>query len=256
VIDPVALKIGSFSIRWYGLSWVASFLFMTYFPPKDIIRFPKLSAIWHDVVANAVIASVIGGRIGEMVFYRLDALIDNPLSLFAIWEGGLSFHGALLASVCTLLMMSRKYKVPFFHMTDIGVMNLPLALGLVRVANFINGELYGRVTDQSWGMRFYGSGPMLRHPSQLYEAALEGLVLWLLLRYIHSFKPKPGVMSTSFVLGYASLRLVVEFWFREPTYEWSTIISTGQLLCSIMLLIGILMMVYTRHYEVQNNEAN
>jgi phosphatidylglycerol:prolipoprotein diacylglycerol transferase len=161
-----------------------------------------------------------------------------------IWEGGMSFHGALLLGALTLAWMARRLKVEFLVITDAAVVNLPLALGLVRIANFINAELVGRITDQSWGVQFPAYGPLLRHPSQLYEAFLEGLVLFAIMRYSANRKLPKGYLSAIFTSSYAVMRLLVESYYREPTYDLTYFASTGQILCSLMLIVGILMGVY------------
>ena len=258
MIDPVAFKLGTLSVRWYGLAWAFSYIFLCYFPHRLIKSYPILQKNWHEIVSNAVIASVIGGRLGEVLFYQTVMLLNDPLRVFYIWEGGLSFHGALICGAITLYWMSKKYRTTYFQISDIAVINLPIALGIVRVANFVNGELWGRVTDQSWGVHFPAAGPLLRHPSQLYEAFFEGVILWLIMLFVANKNPRHGILTSAFIVFYAGLRLVIECLFREPTFEWTSYASTAQILCLAMLLTGILMMVMRHicHNQVQKNEAS
>ena len=239
-IDPIAFYIGSIAIHWYGIAWALAFLLVLYYPSSLVKSSKKMTEHWQDIVSTALLASVIGGRLGEMIFFQMGTLLAHPLKLFAIREGGMSFHGALILGSLAFIWLSRRYKIDFWSLTDAALINLPLALGIVRIANFINGELWGRITDQSWGVAFPGS-VMLRHPSQLYEAFLEGLVLWGIMRLAVNYNLPKGYLTAIFFIGYASLRLIVETFYREPTYDWVQILSTGQLLCIGMITIGVLM---------------
>ncbi|MCP8352604.1 prolipoprotein diacylglyceryl transferase [Candidatus Synchoanobacter obligatus] len=254
-IDPVAFHFFSWPIHWYGIAWAVSFLAILYCPPKRARDSIALTKYWHDIVSNALLASVIGGRLGEMLFYQYGLLLNQPWSMFMVWQGGMSFHGALILGGLTLWGMSKRYGINFWDITDASLIQLPLGLGIVRIANYINGELIGRVTEQTWGMS-YVEGALHRHPSQLYEAVLEGLLLGILMHGYAKYHPPRGRLTILFMFGYASVRLLVECYFREPTYELFQWISTGQLLSVLMLLVGGLMATALRyqHHKRQTSQ--
>ena len=186
-----------------------------------------------------------GGRVGYMLFYGSDQLLNNPLSLFYIWQGGLSFHGGLMGVVISFLVFAKKNSLSFFRLMDGVALSMPIGLGLVRIGNFLNGELYGRPTDGSWGFIFptdpYG---LTRHPSQLYEAFFEGIILFLLLMWIGKNTSKTGVISGSFLMGYGVIRFLIEF-FRQPDAHMGFItlqLSMGQLLSIPMFIIGLILL--------------
>lgn len=237
MIDPIAFEIAGFAIRWYGIAWAISFLLILYIPSHYVKKAPWASQ-WEDIVTNTLLVVIIGGRVGSVVVSQPYRLLHDPLLLFRIWEGGMSFFGALLAGTLYLRWYAKKHRIPFLELTDAGLIHIPLTIFIVRIANFVNGELWGRVTDQSWGYHFPKSGDLLRHPSQLYEAFLEGLVLWAIL-YIVSIKTnKRGNVSQAFLLGYGIFRLLVECLYREPSYELGHYISTGQLFSLLVVLSG------------------
>lgn len=247
-IKPYLFKIGNLEVRWYGLMYLAGFL-STYFIAKSEARRKNLPLDKDgvaDLIFNLAVGLIIGGRLGYVLFYNASYYLDNPLKVFAIWEGGMSFHGGLLGTIIAGLFVARTKKIGFFHLTDLIVPAVPIGLGLGRVANFINGELYGRVTDVPWGVIFPLGGPVPRHPSQLYEAILEGPVLFTLLWFGRRAQAPAGTLLWSFIALYGLFRTFVEF-FREPDQQIGYLggaITMGQTLSIPLLVVGTVMAVY------------
>jgi phosphatidylglycerol:prolipoprotein diacylglycerol transferase len=246
-IDPIALQLGPLAIRWYSLAYLAGILLGWWYLKKEHARRPianlSQKAI-DDMVIWAVIGIVIGGRIGYVLFYNAPYYLEHPAQAFHIWEGGMSFHGGMLGTILAFYLFSRKYKVRFLELMDVIAPAATIGLFFGRVANFINGELFGRVTTAPIGMVFPHGGELPRHPSQLYEATLEGLVLFtvlsLLLKYTDA-RGKPGLISGVFLLGYAIARMIVEN-FREPDAQLGFLfgsLTMGQLLSAPMLVLGL-----------------
>lgn len=235
MIDPVAIEIAGFAIRWYGIAWAISFLIVMYLP-SHYVKKAKWASQWQDIVTNILLAGIIGGRIGSVVVSQPYQLYQDPLLLFRIWKGGMSFFGAILLGGLYIYWYARKHRIQFLELSDAGLIHFPIAIGIVRIANFINGELWGRITDQSWGFHFKHAGPLLRHPSQLYEACLEGLILWGIL-YLVSIKTNTrGYVTVAFGLFYGLFRFGIESYFREPSYDLTPMISTGQLFSLVMVV--------------------
>jgi len=242
-IDPVFLRIGPLQFRWYGLMYVLSFI-ATYFIIRSEATRRQL-ALTKDDVADLVfygaLGVVLGGRCGYILFYNLGFYLANPLKLFAVWEGGMSFHGGFLGVVVAFLIYSRRKKIPFPALIDMAALCAPVGLGLGRIGNFINGELYGRPTDAPWGIIFPGSDGVPRHPSQLYEAFLEGIVLFFIVRFVSRSTRVNGVTTCAAIAGYGLFRFIVEF-FRQPDAQLGLffgLFSMGQLLSLPMFIIGI-----------------
>ena len=241
-IDPVFLRIGPLQFRWYGLMYILGFI-ATYFilrTESSRKRLPLSKDDIADLVFYGAMGVVLGGRLGYILFYNLDFYLANPLRVFAVWEGGMSFHGGFLGVILAFVLFSRRKKVPFWALIDMAAQCAPVGLGLGRLGNFINGELYGRPTDVPWGMVFPGGGDVPRHPSQLYEAFLEGLVLFLIVRFVGRRSPQTGVAAWTFVAGYGLFRFIVEF-FRQPDAQlglYFGLFSMGQFLSFPMFLLG------------------
>jgi phosphatidylglycerol:prolipoprotein diacylglycerol transferase len=253
-IDPVALAIGpipyldmTLAIRWYSLAYIAGIVLGWWYVAREHARkpIPNLSKnALDDIMTWAVIGVVGGGRLGYVLFYKPGYYLENPGQILHLWEGGMSFHGGLLGVIIAFILFARKHKVRFFQLIDIIACATPIGLFFGRLANFINGELYGRVTDAPLGMIFPNGGDLPRHPSQLYEAALEGVVLFCILYYMlryTSARDKPGMLGGTFIAGYAVARMIVEF-FREPDDFLGYLfgfVTMGQLLCLPMLGYGL-----------------
>ncbi|MGH1403388.1 MAG: prolipoprotein diacylglyceryl transferase [Alphaproteobacteria bacterium] len=248
-IDPVAFWIGSFPVRWYALAYLAGFLlgwkYCLLLVRSDAVHRPNEEDI-DNFISWAVIGVILGGRIGYVLFYNAGYYFQNPLEIIMVMNGGMSFHGGVLGMVCALWGYSYKHKVNLFKLSDIICMAAPIGLFFGRLANFINAELYGRVTSVPWGVVFPGHNEP-RHPSQIYEAFLEGIVLFIILFLVSRIKDiKAGIVSGVFLIGYALFRILIEF-VREPDLHIGLIggtVSMGQILCLPMLFIGAMLVVF------------
>lgn len=246
-IDPVAVQIGPLAVRWYGLAYVAGFVLGQWLAMRLADRDPmRPSRKDIDRLAGWLIIGVaLGGRLGFVLFYNLAYYLEHPLEVLAIWQGGMSFHGGLLGVVTALLLFSWRSRIPLLALSDIVAVVVPIGLFFGRLANFINAELWGRPTDAPWGVVFPGQD-IARHPSQLYEAALEGVVLFavlFLLARIPSMRRRTGALTGVFLLGYGLARITVEF-FREPDAHLGYLFAgatMGQLLSFPMVLVGLLL---------------
>ncbi|MBW2472626.1 MAG: prolipoprotein diacylglyceryl transferase [Deltaproteobacteria bacterium] len=249
-IDPVIFSIGPLQVRWYGLMYVlgfaASLLLVRYQIKK--FGFKELAIHFENLNLVLIISLVLGGRLGYVLFYNLPYYLNHPAEIMATWQGGMSFHGGMLGLIIGAVIFCRIKKLDFWRTADFYVVTIPIGLGLGRIGNSINGELYGRVTDKPWGMVFPGGGPLPRHPSQLYESFLEGLILFLVL-WIFKEKQQPpsswpsGVMVALFFIFYGVFRFGVEF-FREPDVHLGLIamgMTMGQLLSSLMIVAGVVL---------------
>ena len=269
--DPVIFSIGPVSLHWYGVMYLVGFVFAMWLAGR---RAKKPGSGWtKDEVENLLYAGFLGvflgGRLGYVFFYNLPSFLADPLYLFRVWDGGMSFHGGLVGVICVMIWFARRTHRSFFQVADFMAPLIPFGLGAGRLGNFINGELWGRVDPNSqWAMLFPGSrsedisllamhpewqslfnayGVLPRHPSQLYEMVLEGIVLFIILN-LYIRKPRPmGAVSGLFLIGYGAFRIIVEF-FRQPdaqfTGEWVQYISMGQILSIPMIVAGVIMMVW------------
>lgn len=248
-INPVALQLGPISIHWYGLMYLIGFALVWILGRKRIQRGQtdlNLKDL-EDIIFYCVLGVIVGGRLGYVLFYKPSQYLANPLEIFYLWEGGMAFHGGLIGVVVVLLLYARKRQKPLLELGDFIAPLIPLGLGAGRLGNFINGELWGRATHLPWGMVFPHTGDgIARHPSQLYEMALEGLVLFALLWWF-ARKPRPmGQISAVFLMGYGTFRFLVEF-TREPDYFLGLLaggLSMGQLLSLPMVIVGIIIFVW------------
>lgn len=246
-ISPVALQIGPLVIRWYALAYLMGVLLGWGLVGKMNKRSePRVldHAAYDDIMAWAIMGIILGGRLGYVLFYKPEYYLHNPLEALMIWHGGMSFHGGLIGMIAAMYLFCRRYKVLFMQLMDMLAVVAPIGLFFGRLANFINGELYGRVTDSPLGMIFPGSDGLPRHPSQLYEATLEGIVLFIVLCFAAFCTKAPkrtGLLSGLFLMGYGIARSTCEF-FREPDsfiHFLPNYITMGQLLCIPMVCIGL-----------------
>ena len=249
-IDPVAFSLGPLSVHWYGLMYLAGFALALWLGG---VRARRSSGLWRpeqvsDLVFYGAVGVILGGRVGYVIFYHFDYFVRDPLWLFKVWDGGMSFHGGLLGVLVAMWLYGRSQGKSFFQVTDFIAPLVPLGLGLGRIGNFIGGELWGRASDVPWAMVFpTDPGQLARHPSQLYQFFLEGFVLFCILWWF-SAKPKPRMsVSGLFLLIYGLARFSVEF-AREPdaqlgfiAFDWLTM---GQLLSLPMVVMGILLMIW------------
>jgi phosphatidylglycerol:prolipoprotein diacylglycerol transferase len=252
-IDPVFLSIGPLQFRWYGLMYVLTFVVAYFIISSETTRkkLPLTKDDVADLVFYGAMGVVLGGRLGYILFYNLGFYLNNPLKLFAVWEGGMSFHGGILGVILAFLLFAHRKKLSFLTLIDMAALCSPVGLGLGRIGNFINGELYGRPTNVAWGMVFPGSDGLARHPSQLYEAFLEGIVLFIIVRVISRCPYPAGVSAWTFVAGYGLFRFIVEF-FRQPDVQiglYFGMFSQGQLLSLPMFLIGTFMVFKLSHQK-------
>lgn len=245
-IDPVALSLGPLHIHWYGLMYLFGFLFVWLLGLYRVNKTDWTRQQLEDLLFYGAVGVIIGGRVGYAIFYDFQANLENPLNLFKIWQGGMSFHGGLLGVLAAFWWFGKKTSKSFFEVSDFIAPMVPIGLMFGRIGNFINGELWGKVTDVPWAMVFPGAGPLPRHPSQLYEAALEGVLLFIILWW-YSSKPRPrAAVSGLFLLGYGSFRFLIEF-VRIPdaqygylAFDWLTM---GQILCLPMIVFGIILLI-------------
>jgi phosphatidylglycerol:prolipoprotein diacylglycerol transferase len=246
-IDPVALQLGPLAIRWYSLAYIAGILLGWWLILAEHKKRPLANLTRKaidDMVMYAVLGIILGGRLGYTLFYKPGYYLEHPLQILHVWEGGMSFHGGLAGFIIAFYLFARRHNISFLGLMDLMAVAAPIGLFFGRVANFINGELYGRVTDSPLGMIFPGGGSLPRHPSQLYEAALEGIVLFLLLLILLKttrLREKTGMLSGIFMSGYGIARIVCEY-FREPDAFLGYLmpgITMGQLLSLPVLLIGV-----------------
>ncbi len=259
-IDPVALSLGPLKIHWYGVMYLVAFGAAWWLGKK---RAALPDSGWNaeqisDVIFYGAMGTVLGGRIGYTLFYGWAGFAADPLSIFRVWEGGMSFHGGFLGVLAAMWLFGRKYQRRFFDIMDFVAPLVPIGIAAVRFANFINGDLWGRVTTSPLGMIFPTGGPQPRHPSQLYEMFLEGVVLFFIV-WFFSAKPRPRMaVSGVFALGYGSFRFLVEF-FRQPDAHMGFIafgwMSQGQLLSTPLIITGIVLLVLAYRKTDKRNKA-
>lgn len=245
-IDPVALSLGPLQIHWYGLMYLFGFAGAWWLGRVRAARYGWTAEQAEDMLFFGAIGVIVGGRIGYVLFYDFPALVDNPLNLFKVWQGGMSFHGGLLGVMAAFAFFARKTGKSYFSISDFIAPMVPIGLFFGRIGNFINGELWGKVSDVPWAMVFPSGGPLARHPSQLYEAALEGVFLFILLWW-YSAKPKPpGAVSGLFLLGYGLFRFLIEF-VRIPDQQYGYLLldwmTMGQILSLPMIILGLFLML-------------
>lgn len=248
--DPIAIHLGSFGIHWYGLMYMTGFLSLLWLGKWRIRRQPECgfsSRDMDDILFYGALGVILGGRLGYVLFYQPAYYLQHPLEILAVWQGGMSFHGGFLGVLVAMALFSRKTGKRWFAIMDFVAPLVPIGLGAGRLGNFINGELWGRPTDLPWGMVFPQVDSLARHPSQLYQFGLEGVMLFTLLWW-YSSRPRPlGSVSALFLIGYGASRFAVEF-AREPDRFLGPLalgLSMGQWLSLPMILVGFWMLRHT-----------
>ncbi len=261
-MDPIAFSIGPFSVRWYALAYMAGLLLgwriIIALARRDLP--PEYARACEDILIWLTLGVILGGRLGYVLFYNLPHYLDHPVEIFKVWQGGMSFHGGMIGVILALIGFSRRNHLAVASVFDLASVAAPVGIFFGRIANFINGELYGRVTDVPWAMTFDRGGDLLRHPSQLYEALGEGIMLFIILfaavRLTHALS-FPWRLSGIFLVGYAVARIIVEL-FREPDAHlglfWAQSlpggitmggITMGQILSLPMLILGIAFILFS-----------
>lgn len=240
--DPVAFQIMSFEIRWYSLAYILGIIIGWILCKKILIKNLDINQKFDDYITFLIIGIIIGGRLGYVLFYNFNYYINNIVDIFKIWQGGMSFHGGLLGIIVASILFAKKNNQDLFVYTDLVSLVAPIGIFFGRLANFINSELYGKVTEVPWAVTFIQVDNLSRHPSQLYEAFFEGIILFILLLYFRNknFLAKPGLISGLFLIFYSVFRFCIEF-FRVPDEQIGYLIfnlSMGQIISLVFIMIG------------------
>ena len=243
--DPVAFQIISFEIRWYSLAYIAGIIIGWLLCKKVLIQKSDINEKFDDYITYLVIGIIIGGRLGYIIFYNFNYYINNFFDIFKVWEGGMSFHGGLIGIIVASILFSKKHNQDSFLYMDLVSLVAPIGIFFGRLANFINSELYGTPTDIPWAVTFIHVDNLSRHPSQLYEAILEGIILFIILMYFKNkdYLKKPGLISGLFLIFYSMFRFFIEF-VRVPDEQLGYLIfelSMGQIISLISFVIGIIL---------------
>jgi phosphatidylglycerol---prolipoprotein diacylglyceryl transferase len=260
-INPIAFQLGPIKVHWYGLMYLVGFIaawILLSYRAKHMAYHAWAKERIGDLLFYTAIGGVVGGRVGYMLVYATPELLAHPLQLFKVWDGGMSFHGGLVGVGLAMYLYSRKIKMSFFKVTDFLGPAIPIGLGAGRIGNFINGELWGRVTHVPWAMIYPQVGPQPRHPSEIYEFLLEGVLLFIIL-WFYSRKPRPRMAVTGlFLLGYGVFRTFCEF-FRQPDQQLGFIawgwLTMGMLLSFPMIVFGIIFLVVAYKRKHVSEEA-
>jgi len=249
-IDPIAFSVGPLAVRWYGLMYLLGFAAGWWLGTHRIRKgvAPVTRQQFDDLIFLAVLGVILGGRLGYILFYKPGHYFSHPLEILAVWQGGMSFHGGLLGVMAAMVIAARRHRIEYLRLMDFVAPLVPLGIAAGRMGNFINGELWGRVTDVPWGMVFRGAGDAPRHPSQLYQFAGEGLALFFILWWFSSRPRLKGQVSALFLMGYGALRFLAEF-AREPDAFLGYLamgMTMGQWLCLPMIIAGMALWVWSR----------
>ena len=244
--DPVAFEFLTFEIRWYSLSYIAGIVLAWIYIKKFILKETEYSKYIDDLISYVIIGVIIGGRLGYVIFYNFEYYIRNPLEILMIWTGGMSFHGGLLGVIISTYLFCKKNKLSTFYFLDLISLSAPIGIFLGRIANFINSELYGTRTDFFLAVIFEKVDTVSRHPSQLYEAFFEGIILFILLNLIYKkyINHKPGVLSALFLIFYSVFRFIIEF-TREPDAHLGLVfmeLSQGQVMSILFFVLGLIIL--------------
>jgi len=252
--DPVAFQIMSFEIRWYSLAYIAGIIIGWLLCKKLFIKNSNINKKFDDYITYLIIGIIIGGRLGYIAFYNLNYYINNIFDIFKVWEGGMSFHGGLIGVIIASILFAKKSNQDSFLYMDLVSLVAPIGIFFGRIANFINSELYGIPTEVPWSVTFVQVDSLTRHPSQLYEAILEGLILFIILLYFRkkNFLKKPGLISGLFLIFYSIFRFFIEF-FRVPDEQLGYLIldlSMGQIISLIFILFGIILFYFKNENKI------
>ncbi len=250
--DPVAIEIFSIGIRWYSLAYIFGILIGWYLAKQYFVS-ENIKNQFDDYLTYVIIGLIIGGRVGYVIFYNFEYYLINPLDIFKIWQGGMSFHGGVIGIVIASLIFSRKYKSKIFEFLDVIALVSPIGIFFGRIANFINSELYGHETSLPWGVKFIQIDNLYRHPSQIYEAILEGFILFLLLIYFRNKRgfTISGKLSSLFLILYSGFRFISEY-FRVPDEQIGYLIfnlTMGQLISFVFFTIGLILFYFLNEYK-------
>tara|TARA_B100000767_G_scaffold263318_1_gene276944 strand:+ start:1 stop:774 length:774 start_codon:yes stop_codon:yes gene_type:complete len=250
--DPVAFEILSLQIRWYSLAYIFGIIFGWTYCRKVLIKDQYIVVLFDNFITYLIIGIILGGRLGYALFYNLKYYLESPLEILMVWNGGMSFHGGLIGIIFASQLFSRKHRLNQFIFLDLVALSAPIGIFFGRIANFINSELIGRATDLPWSVQFILIDNVKRHPSQLYEAFFEGIILFFLLRYFFkkNYLNNPGKISALFLIFYSLFRFLVEF-FRSPDPQIGYLIlnlTLGQLISILFLVFGTLL------FYLKNNE--
>ena len=249
--DPVAFDFNYFQVRWYSIAYILGIVLGWLYCKKKLIVDIKIANLFDDLLAYIIIGIIIGGRLGYVLIYNFKYYLDNILEVFMIWNGGMSFHGGLIGVIIATFLFSKKHGVNSYIFLDLISLVAPIGIFFGRIANFINSELYGKETDILWSVKFLAVDNIPRHPTQIYEAFFEGIILFILLNFIlKSGKTKPGVISSLFLIFYSIFRFLIEF-LREPDSHlglFYNLVSMGQIL-SIPLIIFGLVIYFKQSYS-------
>ena len=250
--NPVAFEIFSLEIRWYSLAYIFGIIFGWYFCKKKIIKDEKLLSLFDDLVTYLIIGIILGGRLGYIFFYNPEYYLNNFYEIFKIWNGGMSFHGGLIGVIIATFIFCKQHKINHYIFLDAISIVAPIGIFFGRISNFLNSELIGRETDVFWSVKFLTIDNISRHPSQIYEAIFEGLILFLILNYFSKkeYLKRPGLISSLFIIFYSFFRFILEF-FREPDNHIGLLVydlTLGQFISILFLISGIFL------YLLKKNE--
>jgi len=254
--DPIAFQVFSLEIRWYSLAYIIGITLGWIYCKKKLIKNQLIIDLFDDFITYLVIGVILGGRIGYVLFYNLNFYLENPIEILMIWNGGMSFHGGLIGVIVATKLFSNKHNIDHFIFLDLVALSAPIGIFFGRIANFINSELYGTPTELPWSVKFILIDNISRHPSQLYEAFFEGIVLFFILGFFFkkNYLDKPGLISGLFLIFYSIFRFILEF-LRVPDDQLGYLIlnlSMGQIISLIFILLGIILF----YFKNENNQIN
>ena len=250
-IDPVAIQIFSLEIRWYSLAYIFGILFAWIYCKKILIKDKNISKLFDDLITYLIVGIILGGRLGYVLFYNIEYYLNNLIEILMIWQGGMSFHGGLIGVFFSTMFFSKKHKLNKYIFLDLISASAPIGIFLGRISNFINSELYGKETDILWSVVFIKVDNLTRHPSQIYEAILEGLILFIIMFLFtkKNYLLKPGLISSLFIIFYCLFRFFAEF-YRVPDEQLGYLflnLSMGQIISSIFFCFGIYLFFIKRN---------